>query len=57
MIDTKIIVNSVISDANKGARFLGADLKDFFLGSKMDKPEYMRIPFEIFHKISLIDTI
>ena len=41
MIDTKLMVNSVISDANKGARFLVDDLKDFFLGSNMTNPEYM----------------
>ena len=50
MIDTKLMVNSVISDANKGARFLGADLKDFFLGSNMTNPEYMRIPLDIFSR-------
>ena len=30
MLETKILLNSVISDATKGARFLSADLKDFF---------------------------
>ena len=48
MVDTKIMLNSVISDAAQGARFLGADLKDFFLGSKMKSPEYIKIPYEIF---------
>ena len=28
--ETKILVNSVISDAKQGARFMSADLKDFF---------------------------
>ena len=37
------LLNSVISDAQKGARFLSADLKDFFLATPMDNPEYMRI--------------
>ena len=30
MLDTKILCNSVISDANKGARFLAAESKTFF---------------------------
>ena len=31
LLDTKILMNSVIFDANKGARVLSLDLKDFFL--------------------------
>lgn len=31
LLETKLLINSVISDAHKGARFLSADLKDFFL--------------------------
>ena len=50
MLDTKILCNSIISDASKGARFLDADLKDFFLMSYMDEPEYMRIHFKYFPK-------
>ena len=48
MLDTKILCNSIISDAHKGARFLNADLKDFFLMSNMKEPEYMRIAFKYF---------
>ena len=44
LLETKILLNSVISDAHKGARFLSADLKDHFLASPMDRPEYMKIP-------------
>ena len=29
LLETKLLLNSVISDADKGARFLSADLKDF----------------------------
>ena len=29
LIETKLIINSTISDAHKGARFMAADLKDF----------------------------
>ena len=47
MLDTTLMVNSVISDASKGTRFLSADLKDFFLGSRMVTQEYMKIPYDI----------
>ena len=30
LLETKLLVNSVMSDADKGARFLSCDLKDFF---------------------------
>ena len=43
LLETKVMVNSVISDAHKGARFMSCDLKDFFLATPMLKPEYMRI--------------
>ena len=33
--DTKIHINSTISDAHRGARYCTADLKDFFLCSIM----------------------
>ena len=43
LLETKILLNSTISDAEKGARFLSCDLKDFFLASPMNKPEYMKV--------------
>ena len=45
LLETKILINSVISDAHHGARFLGIDIKDFFLLSYLppDQKEYMRI--------------
>ena len=43
LLETKILLNSTISDASKGARFLSADLKDFFLVSPMKTPEYMKV--------------
>ena len=43
LLETKLILNSTISDAHKGARFLSADLKDHFLASPMEETEYMRI--------------
>ena len=46
--ETKILFNSVISDAHKGARFISADLADFFLESTMEEPEFMRIHAKYF---------
>jgi len=46
LLETKLLLNSIISDADKGARFLSLDLKDFFLCSTMSVPEYMRIPIK-----------
>ena len=43
LLETKLLINSTISDADKGAKFLSADLKDYFLGSPMVKPEYMKV--------------
>ena len=48
ILETKLTINSVISDATQGARFMGADLKDFFLASPMKDPEYMRIHSKYF---------
>ena len=36
----KILLNSVVSD---GAKFMTADIKDFYLGTPLPSPEYMRI--------------
>ena len=41
LLETKLMINSVISDAKSGARFMSCDLKDFFLATPMQKPEYM----------------
>jgi len=41
--DTKLHLNSVISDAHRGARYCTGDIKDFFLGSDMATYQYMRI--------------
>ena len=44
LLETKLLVNSVISDSPKGARFFTCDLKDFYLATPMEHPEYMKIP-------------
>ena len=43
LLETKVLINSTILDAPKGARFLTADVKDFFLASPMLHPEYMKV--------------
>jgi hypothetical protein len=48
LLETKLILNSTISDAAVGARFLTADLKDHFLASPMKDPEFMRIKYKYF---------
>ena len=48
LIETKILVNSTISDAHKGAHFMSADLKDFFLATPMDSDEYMKVQYKLF---------
>jgi hypothetical protein len=48
LLETKLMINSTISDADKGARFFCADLKDHFLASPMKDPEFMRIRYKYF---------
>ena len=43
LLEAKLLINSTISDAQAGARFMSADLKDFFLQSFLEEPEYIRI--------------
>ena len=37
LVETKILVKSVISDAHSGARFMSCDLKDVYLATPMKK--------------------
>ena len=41
MSTVKILLNSIVSD---NANMLTIDIKDFYLGTPMDRPEYMRMP-------------
>jgi hypothetical protein len=41
--DTKLHINSTISDAKNGDRYCTGDLKDFFLCSNMKIFQYMRV--------------
>ena len=46
LLETKIIINSTISDARRGARFMCADIKDHFLATPMKNPEYMKVKYK-----------
>ena len=39
LLETTLLLNSVLSDANSGARFMTANLRDFFLQSFLEEPE------------------
>ena len=62
LLETKIILNSTISDAVRGAKFITADIKDYFLATPMQRPEYMKVhiryfPQEIISKYNLNDKV
>ena len=48
LLEAKLMLKSTISDADKGACFFATDLKDFFLATPMDEPEYMRLHSKYF---------
>jgi len=49
----KLLWNSVLS--TPGAEFASFDLKDFYLGTKLKRPEYMRLPLKVILK-EIIDA-
>ena len=62
LLQSKLLLNSTISDAKDGARFMSADLKDYFLATPMETPEYMRsnirhIPDDIIAKYNLRNIV
>jgi hypothetical protein len=46
MVSSKILWNSVIS--TKNARFAGADIKNMYLETPLDRYEYMKMPIALF---------
>ena len=46
LIETKLLVNSTISDAKRGAKFMSADIKDYFLATPMKECEYMKVQYK-----------
>ena len=62
MLETKLLVNSTISIANYGVRFISADISNYFLASPMERAEYMRvrlkhIPNDIQERYNLRDLV
>ena len=48
MVETKCLVNSTISEAKYNARFMSADVTNYFLATPMGRREYMRVPIRYF---------
>ena len=46
LTNSKILWNSALS--TKGAKFMGIDISNFYLGTPMDRYEYMKIPLALF---------
>ena len=46
LLETKILLNSIISDASKGAQFMCTDIKNHFLATPIDDPEYMKVQYK-----------
>ena len=44
MTNAKLHINSTISDAHRGARYLGIDISNFYLGTDMPYHQYLRVP-------------
>ena len=62
LLETKVLINSTISNPRHGARFMSADIKDYFLTTRMAKAEFMKvqykhIPDDIQIKYNLITKI
>ena len=58
-LDAKIHINSTISDAHKGARYMTLDIKNFYLGTPLAYYQYIRvhislIPLEIIQEYNLV---
>ena len=47
LLDTKIMINSGISGARKGARFGVGGVRNFYLNNPMAKFRYMKTPLKI----------
>ena len=46
LLETKILISSTMSDAKKGAMLMCMDIKDYFLTTPMEHPEFMRVKHE-----------
>ena len=50
LLETKLLINSTISDARKGARFMCLDIKDHFLATPMKGNKHMMAKLKYFSK-------
>ena len=48
LLETKLLLNSTISDVSKGERCMTLNIKYFFLQTLMERPEYMHIHSKCF---------
>lgn len=48
MLETKLLFNSVISNAYKGEKSCSMDLKGMFFCTPMANLEYMKVPYKFF---------
>ena len=60
LLTVKLLLNSVVSTL--GAKFMALDLKDFYLNSPMERPEFLRMkidhfPQDVIDHYSLKDMI
>ena len=46
LLTVKLLLNSIVS--TMGAKFMTINIKDFYLMTPMDRPEYFRIKLELF---------
>ena len=46
LMKTRPLVNSTISHAKDGARFMSADIKNHFLATPMAQSEYMKVQYK-----------
>lgn len=44
LLETKLLINSTISDAKYGAKMMCVDIVNYFLASPMNRNEYMKVP-------------
>ena len=43
LLEIKVLLNTTISDAERGARIITTDINDYFLATPMEKSEYMKV--------------
>ena len=48
LLETKILLNIVISDSHCGAPFISLDLKHYFLATPMQRLEYMKVHYRYY---------